>query len=161
MFRVHSSFNKWAQKLLDSRNDEGLESPFKTAFDLYYLCFVVGVGKGRTLDTSSQDMRDLVKTFTESFQEYKYSIAGLLLVSELVNSHVGLNKDLVQSSVVNLLSSDTLLSSTAVDLMNSYALAGYNIIREELQSSPSQSYEFLIWFYNEMLPKCFNTSNWT
>jgi hypothetical protein len=155
---MHSSAEKWAGNIL-KRSDN---NPIKTQFDLYYLFLIVGLGKGKTYDTSKSELKDLVRNVTEDFQEYKHLLAGLLLSAELTNSGHNLDKKKVQKKVVELLRADSsvYLSQSAIDTMNSYALAGFEIVREKYTSPRTDVYDFLLWYYYEMLPECFSSKEW-
>ena len=166
MFKIHIAAEKWAVNLLkknkpikDSDEVAGQilktftpDTPIKTQFDLYYLFLLVGLGKVGTTDISSADaagnMKDLVRDVTSEFYEY----AGF-----------NIEKKLVQNKVVELLQSDssTYLSDKAVSLMNAYAFAGFEHIRESYGQPPANVNDFLLWYYNEMLPQCFNSSEWS
>ena len=127
----------------------------------------MGLGKVGTTDISSDDvagnMKDLVRDVTSEFYEYKYILAGLVLLSELMHSGFTIEKKLVQNKVVELLQSDnsTFLSDKAVSLMNAYAFAGFEYIRKSYGQTPSNANDFLLWYYNEMLPQCFNSTEWS
>jgi hypothetical protein len=181
MFKIHVAAEKWAASLLKKNkpimdNDEVAgqilktftpDTPIKTQFDLYYLFLLVGLGKVGTTDISSADaagnMKDLVRDVTSEFYEYKHIIAGLVLLSELMHAGFSIEKKLVQNKVVELLQSDssTFLSDKAVSLMNAYAFAGFEHIRESYGQPPANANDFLLWYYNEMLPQCFNSSEWS
>lgn len=180
MFKIHIAAEKWAANLLkknksikeDSESTDQVlktftpDTPIKTQFDLYYLFLLVGLGKVGTTDISSADaagnMKDLVREVTSEFYEYKHILAGLVLLSELMHSGFSIEKKLVQNKVVELLQSDssTYLSDKAVSLMNAYAFAGFEHIRESYGQSPANANDFLLWYYNEMLPQCFNSAEW-
>ena len=161
MFRIHASAEKWAGNILKRPTSEN-NHPIKTQFDLYYLFLIVGLGTGKTYDTSKADLKDLVRNVTEEFQEYKHLLAGLLLSAELTNSGHNLDKKKVQKKVVELLRADSsvYLSPIAIETMNSYALAGFEIIREKYNAPRTNVYDFLLWYYNEMLPQCFSSEEW-
>lgn len=161
MFKIHSSAEKWAGNILKRPNSDN-NHPIKTQFDLYYLFLIVGIGLGKTYDIGKADLKDLVKNVTEDFQEYKHLLAGLLLSAELTNSGHNLDKKKIQKKVVELLRADSsvYLSQNAIDTMNSYALAGFEIVREKYTSPRTNVYEFLLWYYNEMLPECFISKEW-
>jgi hypothetical protein len=181
MFKIHTAAEKWAANLLKKNKSikEDAESsdlvlktftpdtPIKTQFDLYYLFLLVGLGKVGTTDTSSADvagnMKDLVRDVTSEFYEYKHILAGLVLLSELMQSGFSIEKKLVQNKVVELLQSDssTYLSDKAVSHMNAYAFAGFEHIRESYGQPPANANDFLLWYYNEMLPQCFNSAEWS
>ena len=171
MFRIHTSAERWSTNLLKktrTTDDELVQpdNPIKTQFDLYYLFLLVGLGNAGTADISKSDisanLKDLTREFTVEFHDYKYIIAGLLLLAELTHSGVSIDKKMVQNKVVDILKSDspTFLSGTAIDLMNGYAYAGFEKIRDSHNSMPANPTEFLLWYYRDMLPNCFHVDEW-
>ncbi len=155
MFKVHTDAKRWAHNLLN------VDGPINTQFDIYYLSLIVGVGLGRSSKIEAGNVNDITKNVTEPYIEYRYALTGLLLVSELTNSGLPLTKELVKSKVAELLNSNssTLLSDSAVELMNSYAYGGFEAMREKIPHAPPID-DFLIWYHNEMMPECFKGDLW-
>jgi hypothetical protein len=155
MFKIHRDAKRWSDKLLYST------SPFKTQFDIYYLSFIVGIGLGRSVQFEGAMTTDITRDVPKNFLEYRYSLAGLLLVSGLNNAGLPLNKTLVKSRVQELLDShsQSFLSEKATELMNCFAFAGFEAMREEMPRVP-EAHDFLIWYHNVMLPKCFQDDIW-
>ena len=157
MFKIEAHALVWAKELLKptGRSDQADSpvNPFRTQFDLYYLCLLIGILSGRQLACGS-DLKDMTRTFPEAYFEYRHLIAGLLLASELKTAGLPIEKRQVQRKVVEFLRSDTqtFLSAEAVELMNGYAAAGFEIMRENLPKPPSEPHEFLIWYHEEMIP---------
>ena len=155
MFRIHQDAKRWGANLLSK------EGPLKTQFDIYYLSFLVGIGLGRSQDMAEAEVTEITRTVTEPYTPYRYVLAGLLLVSELTNSGLPLSKPLVKAKVAELLDShsQTFLSDAAVELMNGYAYGGFEAIREHMPKAPA-AHDFLIWYYNAMIPECFKDELW-
>lgn len=155
MFKLHSGAKRWGEKLVSK------DGPIKTQFDIYYLSLIVGVGLGRTQKFDQASISDITRSVTEPFIPYRYVLAGLLLVSELTNARLPLNKPLVKSKVTELLDShrQTFLSDIAVELMNEYAYGGFEAMREQMPKVP-KIHDFLIWYYTVMIPECFTDDIW-
>ncbi len=155
MFKIHKDAKKWGAGLISK------EGPIKTQFDIYYLSFLVGIGLGRSENFEKSNVSEITRTVTEPYIPYRYIIAGLLMVSELKTSGFKLNKKIVKNKVSELLDSrsPTLLSDEAVEIMNRFAYSGFEAIREKMPKPP-YTYDFLIWFHNEMLPDCFDGEVW-
>lgn len=152
MFKIHSDAPRWGERLL-----KGKESPVSSFFDIYYLSFIVGIGLGRSPIFESSQVTEFNRTYTSPFEPYRYVLSGLLLVSELSNSGLELNKATVQKLVGQIINSNspTFLSDEAVDLMNRYAYGGFEALREE-QPKSADAQDFLIWYYEDMLPRSYS-----
>lgn len=161
MFRIHTSVDKWGDKLLRPPSDYKIESPIQTQFDLYYLFLIAGLGFGRSESLQRESVKDLVRNVTEPFVEFRFLLAGILLCSELVNQGYEMERDVVKRSVQQLIQSDgqVFLSARGVETMNEYALGGFEEIRERLPN-PGLPHDFLIWYFNDLLPLCFVRSEW-
>lgn len=151
MFKIHKDAKKWAENLLTK------ESPFKTQFDVYYLCLIVGIGKSTSPAFESKDVTDIIPYYTDPYLPYRDVLAGLLLVFELKNAGMTISRDLVKRKLNGLLDvyNATGLSDDATQLMNQYAYGGFIEIREKLSKAPLP-HDFLLWFHDEILTECFN-----
>jgi hypothetical protein len=162
MFRIHTSVDKWGEKLLHPPADYKIENPIQTQFDLYYLFLISGLGFGRSESLQSANTKDLVRNVTEPFIEYRHLLSGVLLCSELVNQGHEMNREIVKRNVQSLIQADgqVFLSSRGIEAMNEYALGGFEEIRERLPN-PGLPHDFLIWYHNDLLPLCFSHREWT
>ena len=132
MFKIHNDAKNWASNLVRSG------SPIKTQFDVYYLSFIVGIGLGRSHNFKSASVTEITRNVTEPFIPYRYVLTGLLLVSELTNAGLVINKNLVKNKVSELLNShsQSLLSDEAIEIMNCFAYGGFEAMREKLPKAP-------------------------
>jgi hypothetical protein len=155
MFRIHKDAKRWGEKLFATT------SPINTQFDIYYLSFIVGIGLGRSPKIENSMVTDITRNVPIQYIEYRHTLAGLLLVSGLNNAGLPLNKNLVKAKVLELLDShsQSFLSDEATELMNCFAFAGFEEIRIAMPSAPD-AFDFLIWYHEEMLPKCFQDDIW-
>ena len=157
MFKIHKDAKNWGKNILSAK-----DTPFETQLDLYYLFFIVGVGQCRSPNYDKDKVVDIIKNYTTPFQAYREVYAALLLVSEIVNSGLDMNKELVSKKMGNILSSydPTLLSDSSFELMNQYAFGGFELIREELPKAPPNPHDFLKWYNDVMLNNCFTDKDW-
>jgi hypothetical protein len=165
MFKLHAGAEKWGKTLLRQgfRKDssDAVANPIKTQFDLFYLFFLVGVLAGRQPE-GVVEYKDIIRTYPEAYTEYRYIMAGLLLATELAVAGVPIDRKQAQRKVIDLLRSDTatFLSPDAVEVMNGYAAGGFQLVQDRLPIAPGEPHDFLLWFYNEMIPYCVENSEW-
>ena len=157
MFKIHEDVKNWGKNILNAK-----DSPFETQLDIYYLCFIVGIGLCRSPNYKREHVEPIIRNYTEPLKAYREVYAALLLVSELRSSGLEMNKDLVSKKMNSILDTydPTVLSDYAFDLMNQYAFGGFEAIREEMPKSPPNPHDFLKWYHDVMLPKCFTDETW-
>jgi hypothetical protein len=157
MFKIHKDTKNWSKNILSAKG-----SPFETQLDLYYLFFIVGIGQCKSPNYDKEKVTDIIRNYTTPFQAYREVYAALLLVSEIENSGLEMNKELVSKKMENILSTydSTILSDNSFELMNQYAFGGFELIREEWPKAPPNSHDFLKWYYDVMLQQCFTDKDW-
>ena len=143
-FRLRRDADHWFRHIGD-------EKPFSTKFDVYYLCFILGLAAGRRSSptTGSSDAPGFVDSFTREHKPHERLIAGIVLIEHL--KHMGLSiedrRD-VNRIVAEIFGSEG-LSSDGVALLNQYASGGFDFLLERYGNEPPRSIEeFLPRFVN-------------
>ncbi len=154
------SFQQDREATAYAKEITGKHSPLKDSFDFYYLCFLVGIIQGKTME--AKDAREMIRTYPERYKSNRELYAALLIASKFKNTGIEMKKELVSKELYKILDDhdETHLTSESVNLMNQYAYAGFEIIREKLPKKPSDAPNFLLFYYNQILPECFKEDNW-
>ena len=126
-FRLRNDAEKMLKHLLVEK------SVVKTMFDLYYLCFMVGLACGRTNPDDIKGVAPFIQNFPEDYQSVQDLLVGLLVMSEIRKNSIDLsNKTQVRSEISRLIhpSTSTGLTSDGHALMNAYASGGFDFMLE-------------------------------
>ena len=121
---------------------------FDSMFDKYYLCLMVGLDARRLGSDEDLEADKFYDAYPVEYQAQADLIAGLLIDAEL--DRQGINSEdrgSIEREMVRLLNpqSPTKLSEDGVRLLNRYAAAGFNIIRDQV-IVPNSLEDFLIAF---------------
>lgn len=123
-------------KLIDNQNDE--HAKFKTLFDKYYLCLMLGLYK-RELGLDEDISKEVfVTNFIEDYKDKANTIIGLLIDAELERKSIQAeDRKSVEKVVLELIdeNASTKLNSLGIDQLNKYAAGGMSIIRDEIFQS--------------------------
>jgi len=119
------------------------KKPLKTKFDIYYMCFLLGIASGKF--STAVNSKEFIDYFVPEYQSSQRTIVGLLLYAELNHLGVNLSENTeVKIQIERLIdSSDSMLTDDGFDRMNSYANEGFNIIFKKVIDKPRNSIEFL------------------
>ncbi len=117
--------------------------PLKNKFDIYYMCFILGIASGKF--STAVNSTVFIDYFVSEYQSSQRTIVGLLLYAELNHLGVNLSENTeVKIQIERLVdSSDSMLTDEGFDRMNSYANEGFNIIFKKVIDKPRNSIEFL------------------
>lgn len=124
---------KFYFKQIDNQNEE--HAKFKTLFDKYYFCLMLGLYK-RELGSEDEISKEVfVTNFIEDYKDKANIIIGLLIDAELERKGIRLEeRSSVQKVILDLIDENavTKLNPTAIEQLNKYAAGGMSIIREEI-----------------------------
>ena len=155
MFKVHKDAKNWAENLFAK------DSPVKTLMDVYYLSLMVGIGRGDCPSFEESRVIQITRTYTGGFLPYKDLLAGVLLVAEINNYGLPMERDTIRKKVFELFDSksQTSLSEQGINIMNRYAFGGFELMKSKLKKAPAV-HDFLIWYKNNLLEECFLPKSW-
>jgi hypothetical protein len=147
-FQLHKDARTWFKKVLD-------QNPLPTLFDVYQLCFTLGIAAGRhePIDEGGDDFMD---EFIQRYRPYELLIIGAMLAESLDRQGVALTD---RAEVVREI--ERLVDSKGVGLhltqngyreLNAYATGGFNYLREELEDPPNNMV-YLLNRYHELMKK--------
>lgn len=120
-------------KLIDNQNDD--HAKFKTYFDKYYLCLMLGLYQ-RELGLDEEVSKEVfVTNFIDDYKDKANIIIGLLIDAELERKEIkAQDRKSVEKVVLDLIDENapTNLSGHAIEQLNKYAAGGMSIIRDEV-----------------------------
>lgn len=156
MFKLHNSARAWAEPLLSEK------APFTMLFDIYYLSFMTGIGLGLSGGVDNNQQTEFIKALPGAYQKYGNGLVGSLIIHELKNSGVEMNRDNVKRQIDLLMvaNSSNPFSDFAMDLMNKYAYFGFEELKFKFPH-PKNSAEFLLWFDSDIRPRLFSEGVWS
>lgn len=111
------------------------ENKFKTIFDKYYLCLMVGFCEERLGKPEDYESSDFIEGYPQAYADKAPLITGLLINAEMNRQGIDSEDRLsVEGLILNLIdnNSSTKLSEKGIELLNSYAATGMNKIREKI-----------------------------
>jgi len=126
---------------------------FDVAFDIYYLCLMVGLAGGRKQDLPNADGVDVVDYFPGDYGKRANLIVALFLARELKSLGIEMSdRKAVQGAVAKLISTTTAtrLSDEGLRVMNKYAFGGYSELIERFQERPRALEIFLPSYWRLM-----------
>lgn len=140
-FRLRTDAQSWFAEIADA-------PPFKTKFDVYYLCLLAGLASGRAAELSSaaNPATDLVEKFVEDYRPVSRLIIGLLVTAELKKNGIDVSeKTQVRSLFKRLVDSESPNSLTEMGMrrLNAYASGGYEYLAEQRDMKPYTAEEFI------------------
>jgi len=140
-FRLRTDAQSWFSEIADA-------PPFKTKFDVYYLCLLAGLASGRAAELSgtANPATDLVEKFVEDYRPASRLIIGLLVTAELKKSGIDVSeKAQVRALFKRLVDSESPNSLTEMGMrrLNAYASGGYEYLAEERDMKPYTAEEFI------------------
>lgn len=131
-------------KYIDQR-----ENKFKTIFDKYYLCLMIGFCGERLGKTEEYENADFLESYPQAYADKAPLITGLLINAEMNRQGISSEDRIsVEGLILHLIdnNSSTKLSEKSIDLLNSYAAAGMNIIKEKIAQT-SDLETFLVHYH--------------
>ena len=155
MFSMTKAAATWSEPL---RSDK--LSPIKTEFDFYYLCLIIGIGLKQTPTlTNVAGTKEITRSLTTEFKQHKNLLLSLLISCEIKNSGSEITKESIKKIMDTIVDveNDNNISNNAADLMNRYAHAGFEHLREETDGKFTSAHTFFSAYYSH-LPDVY--SNW-
>lgn len=145
-FKLRHNAEQWFSEIAE-------REPFKTKFDIYYFCLIVGLAKGRYSDParSGDTSREIVDYFIEDYKQSQRLLLGLLVMAELNRYGTDLKeRDSVREKFKFLVSphGKSGLTDEGFKAMNGYASGGYEYLAESRDSKPLSAQEFLRDYIN-------------
>jgi hypothetical protein len=122
---------------------------FDILFDAYYFCLLVGVDHRRLSTAEQIETEEFLRNIPQQYSSSRMLIAALLIDAELERNGIApTDRSSIQAELLTLLdtSSQTGLTTSAEDLLNQYAAAGFERIREVIPE-PGALEDFLVAFW--------------
>lgn len=140
-FRLRTDAQNWFSEIAD-------KPPFRTKFDIYYLCLLAGIASGRAVELSgaANPATDVYEKYPEDFRPAGRLIIGLLVTAELKKSGIDVSeKAQVRALFKRLVDSETPNNLTDMGMrrLNSYASGGYEFLAEQRDMKPYTAEEFI------------------
>lgn len=131
-------------KYIDQR-----ENKFKTIFDKYYLCLMVGFCEEKLGKPEEFESADFLESYPQAYADKAPLITGLLINSEMNRQGISSEDRIsVEGLILYLIdnNSSTKLSEKSIELLNSYAAAGMNKIKDKITQT-SDLETFLVHYH--------------
>lgn len=144
MFRLRDDARRFFEKIAQG---------FKVDFDQYYFCAIAGLSnRMRDPEESGRKSRDLVDYFPGPFKAESETLVALLLATELERLKVNRDDKVAVRMVVKELldpkAPGRMLSAHGMNVMNSYASAGCDLLRQEwFGEAPTSMDSFLVEYH--------------
>jgi hypothetical protein len=140
-FRLREDAQSWFSEISGG-------PPFRTKFDIYYLCLMAGFASGRATELvgSGAAATDFVEKFVEDYRPSSRLLIGLLVTAELRKSGIDVSeKAQVRSLFKRLVDSESpnSLTDQGMRRLNAYASGGYEYIAEKRDMKPYAAEEFI------------------
>lgn len=144
-FRFRKQAEQWFKHIAE--ND-----PFRTKFDRYYLCLLLGLaGRRESNPSESDEAPGFVDYFIEDYEQQQLLIVGLLLRAELEHFGIELDdRDDVRKKLEQLIGSKG-LTRHGVARLNAYASGGFDLLVERYGEAQPRSVEEFLPRYVEVL----------
>lgn len=148
-FKLPNGARKYYEAV-NARVDGGIK--FKTMFDIYYLCLMLGFDKAKIGLKKNLESGDFIDYYPEQYADKNKLIAGLLIDAEMRhNKIITEDKQRVENLMINVIDQHSLtgLNSTGIDYLNLYAVTGieeilkFIAITTELETFLVQYFELL------------------
>ena len=150
MFRLSKNARKWGSDLVHNKKS----SVIKIEFDLYYIYLLVGLGLGKSSEIREGGSDELARNYPGKYQAQRHKIAMLLIYTDLKASGFDTkNKNIVKSKIEETITSASpnLLTESAGKILNNFANAGYEAIRDKMNKVEPDDSLFLKFIYEEFL----------
>jgi len=136
---------KSAKAYFDKLNKASATGSLKHDLEEWWLCAQAGLVANTLGGDPEPGSKDTVEYFIKSLEPAQARIRGLLLMRHLERVDAGgMKRELLESEMGKLLAaSDTKLTDHGVKLLNRYASAGFELIRDEI-GSQSDLYVFML-----------------
>ncbi|RWO22201.1 hypothetical protein [Mesorhizobium sp.] len=118
-------------------------------FDAYYCCLLLGLDARRLGDETNLESDKFIDGYPDSFKGQAELIAGLLVDAELGRLEIGPDdRDDIEREMVRLLdlTSVTRLSTAGDNLLNRYAVTGFDRLRDAMLP-PDNLEDFLVGYH--------------
>jgi hypothetical protein len=145
-FRMRPEVDEWFSRIAKAK-----DSPLATKFDYYYLCLMMGFGKGTA--TSPTAAVEFVPTFINAYRPTQNLIIGLLVAAEANLQGIDLtNRAAIKKLLALYVSPEPSVGLTAdgFQRVNDYANGGFNCIVAGYPESPWVAADFLEWYTREL-----------
>ena len=141
-FRLRGEVDEWFRHI--QRQD-----PFKTKFDRYYLCVLLGLAGG--LESDPQDAIGFVDSFVEDYEDHQLLLTALLLRADLHLFGIELeDRDEVRDHLGKLVGPAG-LTAKGVSRLNRYASGGFDLLVARYGTALPYSPEEFLPRYVEIL----------
>jgi len=118
-------------------------------FDAYYFSLLLGLREGRLGDANRLEAQSFFDAYPDNYRAQAELIAGLLVDSELRRLQIGIGDraDIERQMVLLLdLTSTTRLSGHGDQLLNRYAVAGFDVLQDGIMP-PDNLEDFLVAYH--------------
>ena len=156
MFRLTKDNRSWFQ---------GISKNFKTQFDMYYLCLMMGLAANHK--SNAPDTGDLIDYWPKesSYDNHSNFIIGLILLAEARNFGIDItNKEVTKKHLNTFLDPNEhakLSLKTGFKEANRYAGGGCEIMRDQWQQKPNLFGVFLKNYQEELRKQLENNKDFT
>ncbi len=132
-------------KPIDDRSSSG---SFRSIWDKYYLCLMVGLQKSRLGKDTAQE-QEFIGYFIDDYRDQRFEIVALFITAEINRRGLPSEEHAIRKLMLELLDpgSPTGLTEEGHRLLNKYAEGGFEIIREEIPD-PSEFDMFIKKYYD-------------
>ena len=150
-FQLHPDARDWFKKVR-GKDGKGRE-PLQTLFDVYHMCFVLGIARGRfeALGDSGDTFMD---EFIQRYRAYHLLMIGAMISKSLQRQGVAVSdRKAVAQEVVRFVDSSgvgMVLKAEGFRELNGYAAGGFDYLREEITSPPGDMV-YLLNRYSRLL----------
>lgn len=136
-------------KPIDQRSNK-----FKTLFDKYYLCLMIGFLNEKLGKQEEYENADFIDNYPQPYADKAPLITGLLINTEMERQ--GINSEdriSVEALILELIDNNSItkLSEKGTELLNCYAAGGMDIIRENIAKN-SEIETFLVHYHRLLNP---------
>jgi hypothetical protein len=119
-------------------------------FDAYYCCLLLGLDEARIGDELELETEPFLGGYPEAYKAQAELVAGLLVDAELRRLSISVDdREDVERQMVQLLNlnSPTRLSDDGNNLLNQYAVTGFEKMRDDLME-PDNLDDFLVAYHD-------------
>jgi hypothetical protein len=132
---------------VNSRSDSGIK--FKTMFDFYYLCLILGLDNAKLGKKESIESGDFLDYFPDQYSDKGKLIIGMFIEAEMRRRDILYDdRKRVESLMVELIDehSVTNLQPEAMERLNQYAAKGMELIKENIAKTSELETFFIQYF---------------
>lgn len=138
MFKISKEVDKWFKNIKDN---------FKLDFDIYYMCLVVGLSAGLKQKLTGIETKDIIKALPKEYRQDKQIIIALFLRREIESLGISLEDRKGVHDVILRYTNTSFgdgINDEAHKIMNEYANAGFEKLKEKFEERPQTIEPFLI-----------------